>query len=94
MAPPRRKGSVGQFVATMSEPTKRRIEMCVVDMERSQLARLKVVPTMPKKEACVSSMGQSIKRAKHAAMMDVQTLPEKEAFVPSIGQRSGQESTS
>ena len=65
MFPPRQKGSVGQSVTTMGAPTNPRVvEVCVVDMERIQPARLKVAPTMPKKEVFVSSMGQ---RSKHAA---------------------------
>jgi len=80
MAPPRRKGPVGQFVATMGAPTEREVEMYVVDMEADQLARLKVAPTMPEKEVSVGVMEQ-IALPKRAAMMDAATIPEKEGSV-------------
>ena len=53
MAPPRRKGSVGQFVATMGAPAKREVEEYVVDMEAGQLAAMMDAPPMPSEEESV-----------------------------------------
>jgi len=85
MAPPRRKGPVGQFVATMGAPTEREVEMYVVDMEADQLARLKVAPTMPEKEVSVGDMEQ-IKLVNSAAKKGVPTIPKKGVFVLSMAQ--------
>ena len=77
IAPPRRKGAVCQFVATMGAPTKREVEVYVVVTERSQLASMKVVPTMPKQEVFVGDMEQST-LPKYAVMMDAPMEPLKE----------------
>ena len=46
----RRKGPVGQLVATKDAPAKRKVEVYAVDMEAGQLAGMKDVPTMSSKE--------------------------------------------
>ena len=82
MAPPRRKGPVGQqlveLVATKGAPRKCEVEEYVVDMEAGQLARLKDAATMPSEEVYVVIMGQSVN---NAAKKGVPTMPSKEESV-------------
>ena len=83
----RRKSPVGQFVfvATKGAPTKRRVEVYVVDMDACELASIKLAPTLPKKEASVGDTEQ-IALPKHAAMKGAPTIPRKEKFVLSMEQ--------
>jgi len=54
--PPRRKGPVGHLVAKKDAPTKRRVEVYVVDMEACQLATKKGAPTKRRVEVYVVDM--------------------------------------
>eukprot|EP00579_Thalassiosira_antarctica_P009139 CAMPEP_0201902270 /NCGR_PEP_ID=MMETSP0902-20130614/54866_1 /ASSEMBLY_ACC=CAM_ASM_000551 /TAXON_ID=420261 /ORGANISM="Thalassiosira antarctica, Strain CCMP982" /LENGTH=293 /DNA_ID=CAMNT_0048436267 /DNA_START=535 /DNA_END=1414 /DNA_ORIENTATION=- len=71
------KGPVGHLVAKKDAPTKRRVEVYVVDMEACQLVAKKDAPTKRRVEVYVVDM----EAGKRAATKGAPTMPEKEVSV-------------